>query len=260
MGNPNQRSKIATRPQVAQRAKQPAPLPKPQPPQCTSSACPIHNYHIEKTYTVKDQDLPEIMRIKHAAFNETLAAQKFPEARVIRRFLERFYALHGPADGSAIDALPRVPEKPKQCRNTDCPVDNYHHEKMFEADSQDLPIIVQNKQKHLAEALKAGEYGHAVASRGFLERFFAVHGPSVLGTLPELPSPPGQCQHKLCPVPTWHADKAYGQHARDLPRLVKGWMARTWVIDSEMGDWAGSREQKLLNEFWSVHGGLAKGN
>ena len=259
MGNPNQRSNIATRPQVARKAKQPAPLPKPQPTQCTSGACPIINYHVEKTYTAKDRDLPEIVKIKHAALSETLATGRFAEARAARGFLEHFYCIHGPADGSAVDALPQVPEKPKKCKDANCPVDRYHHEKTFEANSEDLPLIVKNKQKHLDDALKTGEYGHAVASRGFLERFFAVHGPSVLGTLPELPSPPGQCQNKLCPVTTWHADKAYGQHARDLPRLVKGWMARTWVIDSEMGDWAGSREQKLLNEFWSVHGGSAKG-
>ena len=260
MGNPNQRSNVAARPQVPQRAKQPSPPPKPQPAQCTSGACPILNYHVEKAYTCKDRDLPEIVKIKHAALSETLATQKFPEARAIRRFLERFYSIHGSADGSTIDALPRVPEKPKQCKNADCPVDRYHHDKIFEANSEDLPFIVKNKQNHLGEALKAGEYGHAVASRGFLEKFFAVHGPSVLDTLPKLPPPPGRCQNKLCPVSTWHADKSYGQHARDLPRLVKGWMARTWVIDSEMGDWAGSREQKLLNEFWVVHGGPAKGN
>ncbi|CAF9933581.1 MAG: hypothetical protein HETSPECPRED_008701 [Heterodermia speciosa] len=263
MGNPNQRSKVATRPQVAKRAEQPAPLPeplpKPQSAQCTSGACPIRNYHIEKIYTVKDRDLPEIVRIKHAALTETLAAGKFSEARAIRRFLERFYSIHGPEDGSASDALPQVPEKPKQCRKAGCPVDRYHHDKIFEADSKDLPVIVKNKEKALGEALKAGDYGHAVASRGFLEKFFAIHGPSVLGTLPELPPPPGRCQNKLCPVPTWHADKVYGEHARDLPRLVKGWMARTWAIDSEFGDWAGSREQKQLNDFWFVHGASAKG-
>ena len=261
MGNPNQRSKIATRPQVAQRTEQLAPLPpKPQVTQCTKGACPILNYHVEKTYAADDRDLPEIVRIKHAALGETLANQRFSEARAIRRFLERFYSIHGPADGSAVNALPTVPEKPKQCKNANCPVERYHHDKAFEVDSEDLPIIVKNKEKYLDEALKAGDYGHAVASRSFLEKFFAVHGPSVLGALPELPSPPGRCQNKLCPVPTEHADKTYGEHARDLPRLVRGWMARTWAIDAEKGDWAGSKEQKLLNEFWFVHGRSYKGN
>ncbi|KAL8795195.1 MAG: hypothetical protein Q9195_002350 [Heterodermia aff. obscurata] len=261
MGNPNQRSNVANRPQAAKRAELPAPLPpKPQTAQCTSGECPILNYHIEKIYNVKDRDLPEIVKIKHGALNETLANGRFSEARAIRRFLERFYSIHGPADASALKSLPQLPEKPKQCKNADCPVNKYHHDKIFKADSEDLPFIVRNKEKSLEEAVKASDYEHAVASRGFLERFFKVHGPSVLATLSELPPAPGRCQNKLCPVPTWHADKAYGEHARDLPRLVKGWMARTWVIDSEMGDWAGSKEQKLLNDFWFVHGGSAKRN
>ena len=260
MGNPNHRSKVATPPRVAQRAEKLAPLPKPQPAQCTSGACPILNYHIDKIYAANDQDLPEIVRIKHAALSETLATQKFPQARAIRRFLERFYAIHGAADGPELNSLPRVPEKPKQCKNTNCPVDRYHHDKKFKMDSEDMPLVVKNKEKRLGEALESGDYGLAVASRGFLEKFFAVHGPSILDTLPELPPPPGRCQNKLCPVPTWHADKTYGQHASDLPRLVKGWMARTWAIDAELGDWAASREQKLLNEFWFVHSRSAKGN
>ena len=256
MGNPNQRSKIVTPPKATKHVEQLAPLPKPGPPHCTNGACPILNYHIEKTYNADDGDLPEIVRIKHTALSETLASQKFLEARAIRRFLERFYSIHGPADGSALDALPQIPEKPKQCKNAGCPVNRYHHDKLFESDP---PFIVKNNEKRLEEALKEGDYDQAVASRRFLEKFYAVHGPSVLGTLPELPPAPGKCENSFCPVSTWHADKTFGEHARDLPRLVKGWMARTWAIDAEHGDWAGSREQKLLNEFWFVHGGSAKG-
>ena len=268
MGNPNQRSGNLARPQPAQRAQQPSleqpsqqaqkPSPEPQPPRCTSDACRVLNYHLDKTYDVGDRDLPDIIMVKHIALSEALTAGKFVEARISRKFLECFYAHHGPADGSALLALPQIPEKPKQCKHTNCPVVKYHHENTFETDSQDLPYIVKDNQKRFSEALTDGDYGRAVASRGFLEKFFAVHGPSVLPQLPALPPHPKRCENKLCPVPAWHADKVYKADAKDLPRLVKQWTAKTWEIDSQMGDWVGSSEQKKLNEFWSVHGGVAK--
>ena len=261
MGNPNQRSRAATPSSTAKRIQQPAIQAKrveAKSVHCTKDTCPVLNYHIDKVYNASNHDVPEIIKIKHTALNETIAARKFQEARAIRRFLERFYAHHGPADGSALLALPDIPEKPKQCRNPNCPVKKYHHEKGFEADSEDLPFIVKDYQKRFGEALKERDYKLAVISRGFLERFFLVHGPSVLETLPALFGRPERCQNQLCPVPTSHTDKVYGQHARDLPRVVKHWMTRTWEIDSRMGDWEGSREQQLLNEFWLVHGESGK--
>ena len=259
MGNPNQRSGMKAQPQAVQSAKQPSPEPLPPvPPQCTSDACRVLNYHVDKTYNVGDRDLPDIVKIKQAALNEALTARNFPEARKIWKFLERFYTHHGPADGSALLALPQIPEKPKPCKHPKCPVAKYHHEKSFKADAQDLPFIIKDNQKRLLDALKDSDYDNAVATRRFIERFFAVHGPSVLPTLPALPPHPKRCENKLCPVPAWHADKVYHADAKDLPYAVKRWTARTWEIDSKMGDWVGSPEQKLLNEFWSVHGGLVK--
>ena len=265
MGNPNQRLRPATQspkvqpPQqpVVQPAVQPKPV-QPNPVYCTNGDCPVWNYHIAKVYKVSDCGLPDIIKTKHAALNETLAARKFSEARFIRRFLERFYTVHGPADGSALVALPAVPEKPKQCHHSGCPVKKYHHEKNFKVDSEDLPFIVKDIKKRFEDALKESDYKRAVTTRAFLVKFFVVHGPSVLEILPPLPLCPPRCQDRLCPVPTFHADKVYGQHAHDLPRVVQKWMARTWEIDSESGYWAGSKEQKLLNEFWAVHGGSGK--
>ena len=255
MGNPNARGGPSSR-APASKPAQLRPLPA-QPIQCMNSECRVTTGHEAKKYNADDRDLPRIVQVKRAALDEALAAGNLNQARSNRDWLVRFYTIHGAEDGSALDALPEIPAKPTRCRVPDCPVTAYHINKVFAVGAEDLPNKTKTAKKDFEKALNNGNYAYALDIRGFLERFWTVHGPTDGSALASIPTLPTQCQDPLCPVTGEpHADKGFKQwaRARDLPRIIKDYEARVQKVYDRYEKWQDMEENKVLNSFFAIHG------
>lgn len=255
MGNPNARGGPSSR-APASKSAQLRPLFA-QPIQCTDSNCRVTTGHEAKQYKVDDSDLPRIVQVKHAALNEALTAGNLNQARSNREWLVRFYTIHGSEDESALEALPELPARPTRCRNSNCPVTAYHIDRIFGVDAGDLPKKIEAAKKDFEKALNNGNYSFALDIRGFLERFWSVHGPADRSALTYIPALPAQCTDPLCPVSEEpHADKSFKQwaRARDLPQIIKGYESCVQKVYDRYEKWQDMEENGVLNSFFAVHG------
>ncbi|KAL8849434.1 MAG: hypothetical protein Q9221_005606 [Calogaya cf. arnoldii] len=189
MGNPNRRAVAAKAVTPAKPVQEPVarPLPSVLQPKCEGHCGVLNTHPKEKTWNVRDTDLPKIVQVKQHALDEALKDGKLKTARYNREWLQIFYSWHGPYDGSALGLLPQIPDS---CQNADCPVRNHHQHKAFAPGSDDLPPIIRITTQTLNFAISKGDYERAVNSRKLLAAFWTVHGPedgSALAALPHIP-------------------------------------------------------------------------
>ena len=220
-----------------------------QPARCPGNMCRVRQYHVVKVFNPGDEDLPRYIQAQHQYLADAIAKGKYDEAYPALKALHKFYTTHGPADGSALGSLPRVPHRCKKA----CGVKAWHEDKEYTIDAEDLPQTVKDNLRWLGNALRKGDIDSARSKQHFLQQFFATDGSADGSALASIPALPTMCSNTKCPVQAEHAAKGFGTRAKDLPLEV----VERWNIVLELHDrggaWMDTPEQRFLTSFGAAH-------
>ena len=151
-----------------------------RPTRCRVPDCPVTAYHIDKEFAVGAEELPNKIKTAKKDFEKALNNGKYAYALDIRAFLERFWTVHGPTDGSALTSIPTLPA---QCKDPLCPVTGAPHaDKDFKqwARARDLPQIIKDYEARVQKVYDRYEKWQDMEENKVLNSFFAVHGTAVI--------------------------------------------------------------------------------
>lgn len=220
-----------------------------QPARCPGNVCHVRQDHVVKVFNPGDEDLPKYIKAQHQYLVDAIAKGTYDEAYPALKALQKFYTAHGPANGSALASLSRVPRRCKKA----CGVKAWHEDKEYAIDAKDLAQIVKDKLRWLNNALRKCEYDSARSKQQLLQQFFATDGPADGSALAAMPALPTMCSTTKCPVQAEHAAKGFSTRAKDLPLEVLERWNFVWELHDRGADWKDMPEQRFLTSFGAAH-------
>lgn len=137
---------------------------------CDDAACPLRDLHPAKEFKKGNKETPKYVKGKEDLVNARITQKKtiFDQDK---DFLNQWYSVHDLSRRLEVTSVPRL----SKCEK-DCGLINFHWDKTYEEDSEDLPKPIEDMLSRVHTAWDRGIYTSHWKEDKTLVKFFGVHG------------------------------------------------------------------------------------